>query len=194
MEEADARMPQAINQRSKVGFQIGLGPHTESATVRLVMAELGRKAPERYPRIHFGVPYGDRSRQKCDLALGQGPNWDWLVEVKMLRMLGDNAKQNDNLVTHILSPYPALRSALTDCDKLAASGLQGRKAIPIYGYEADEWPVEPLLRASEELASHMLGQRETESFGNLVHPVHLRGSVHAWEIISTGPQNLVDSP
>jgi hypothetical protein len=53
----------------------------------LVAAELERRAPERYPIIHLGVPYGDGSRQKCDLALGQGPDWDWLIEVKMLRML-----------------------------------------------------------------------------------------------------------
>lgn len=33
--------------------------------------------------------------------------------------LGDNGKPNDNMIMHILSPYPDHRSALTDCSKLA---------------------------------------------------------------------------
>ena len=33
----------------------------------------------------------------------------------MLRFMGDNGKLNDNIVMHILSPYPEHRSALTDC-------------------------------------------------------------------------------
>lgn len=37
----------------------------------------------------------------------------------MLRLFGDNAKLNDNMLMHLLSPYPAHRSALTDCEKLA---------------------------------------------------------------------------
>jgi len=45
--------------------------------------------------------------------------------VKMLRLMGDNSKPNDNMLMHILSPYPSHRSALTDCQKLAASGFQG---------------------------------------------------------------------
>ena len=40
----------------------------------------------------------------------------------MMRLMGDNGKPNDNILTHILSPYPAQRSAITDCRKLAASG------------------------------------------------------------------------
>jgi hypothetical protein len=37
------------------------------------------------------------------------------------------------MLMHILSPYPNDRSALTDCIKLAASNLPGRKAVIIYG-------------------------------------------------------------
>jgi hypothetical protein len=36
----------------------------------------------------------------------------------MLRLMGDNGKPNDNMLMHILSPYPSHRSALTDCQKL----------------------------------------------------------------------------
>jgi hypothetical protein len=49
--------------------------------------------------------------------------------------MGDNGKPNDNMLMHILSPYPSHRSALTDCQKLAASGFSGSLAILIYGYD-----------------------------------------------------------
>lgn len=60
--------------------------------------------------FHPPLP-ADGTRQACDLCLG-----------------------NDNLPTHILSPYPQHRSALTDCARLAASALGARKAILIFGY------------------------------------------------------------
>lgn len=63
----------------------------------------------------------------------------------MLRIMGDNGKPNDNTLMHILSPYPAHRSALTDADKLARSSLPGEKAIVIYAYE---YPLCPLHRQS----------------------------------------------
>jgi len=188
MESVDSRLPRAINQRSKVAFQPGIGPHTEIATVELVMDELAFTSAESYGHFRIGLPYEEGSRQKCDLALGKHPSWEWLIEVKMIRMLGDNAKPNDNLPTHILSPYRAHRSALTDCAKLESSGIAGRKAIVMYGYEPDEWPLDPLVSAFECLATHRvnLGRRLKASFDGLVHPVHRRGAVYAWEILSIG--------
>lgn len=58
----------------------------------------------------------------------------------MLRMFGDNGKLNDNMLMHVLSPYPAHRSALTDCQKLVRSALPGRKAIVVFGYGYNDWP------------------------------------------------------
>lgn len=112
------------------------------------------------------------------------PDWEWAVEAKMLRMLGDNGKLNDNMLMHILSPYPAHRSALTDCEKLVISGLPGRKAILIFGYEYDGWDMTPAIEAFETLARERvrLGPRSSAPFVGLVHPVHQRGAVFAWEI------------
>jgi hypothetical protein len=39
------------------------------------------------------------------------------------RILGDNGKLNDNMLMHILSPYPQHRSAVTDCNKLRAGTI-----------------------------------------------------------------------
>jgi hypothetical protein len=118
IEAVDSAQPQAINQRSKVAYQPGIGPHTEIGTVELVMTELAHVAPERYSQFKVGVPYEDGSRQKCDLGLGEAPSWSWLIEVKMIRMLSNNAKRNDNLPTHILSPSPPQR-----CYRLRKAGV-----------------------------------------------------------------------
>jgi hypothetical protein len=47
------------------------------------------------------------------------------------------------MLMHVLSPYPAHRSALTDCQKLVRSDLPGRKAIVVFGYDYNDWPMNP---------------------------------------------------
>jgi hypothetical protein len=182
---ADAARPCATNARSKVAFQLGIGPHSEAQTVKLVGTELERLGPPTYGhRLTYGVAYPEVPRQKCDLCVGSAPYWEWAVEIKMLRILGDNGKANDNILMHLLSPYPAHRSALTDCEKLAESRLGRRKAILIFGYDADAWPLEPAISAFETLARARtsLGKRLSAEFRGLVHPVHSSGRVFAWEL------------
>jgi hypothetical protein len=116
-------------------YQPGIGPHTEPQTVALVLAELRREHPALYGSVQTGVRYPNSLRQKCDLFISPSGGRSWAVEVKMLRLMGDNGKPNDNMLTHILSPYPSHRSALTDCQKLAASGFSGSLAALIYGYD-----------------------------------------------------------
>ncbi len=188
MEAADARGPRAASSRSGTLYQPGLGPHTEAATVHLVMGEMTAAHPDRYGQYDESVPYPNIVRQRCDLCLGIAPAWDWTIEVKMLRMMGDNGRPNDNMITHILSPYPQHRSALTDCQKLRASGFSGRKAIVIYAYEYPDWAAGPAVEAFEALAGRQvtLGMRETASFSGLVHPVHEAGAVFGWELVTDG--------
>ena len=51
---------------------------------------------------------------------------------------------------HILSPYAGDRSALTDCVKLLESGLTGRKAVVIYGFDYPNLPMDPAVEAFGE--------------------------------------------
>jgi hypothetical protein len=171
--------------RSKVPFQPGIGPHSEAQTIDLIVGELSRKKPEAYSgKLHTGVKYPRLPRQKCDLCVGQPGQWEWVIEVKMLRMLGDNGKVNDNMLMHVLSPYPQHRSALTDCEKLLRSEFDARFGILIYGYESEEWPLDPAIAAFERLAQHRvgLGERITANFSGLIHPVHSYGAVYGWTI------------
>ncbi len=188
MKLVDAAKPQAINVRSKETFQPGIGPHSEAQAVKLVAEEMERYDSSRYQRrIVTAIPYPELPRQKCDLCIGVEPNWEWAIEVKMLRFLGDNGKLNDNILMHILSPYAEHRSALTDCTKLARSKIGKMKAILIYGFEHDEWPLEPAIAAFETLAKARvnLGSRHSATFAELVHPIHHNGGVFGWQVATS---------
>jgi hypothetical protein len=180
---ADSRGPQAVWSRTRRPYRPGIGPHTEDQTLKLVIKEL-IACDAAYIPHSFSVPYPGASRQRCDWCLGSPPAWDWATEVKMLRLFGDNGKLDDNMLMHILSPYPDHRSALTDCVKLADSGLRGRKAIMIFGYDYDDWPMDPVIDAFESLASdHVgLGRQYQAAYDHLMHPIHQRGRVFAWEL------------
>jgi hypothetical protein len=181
MAMADAKAPQQVSARTGKAYQPGLGPHTESRAVELVMTELAALSPERYANYTTGVRYPGPGRvRRCDLVVGQ-----WAVEIKMLRIMGDNGKPNDNMLMHILSPYEQHRSALTDCRKLAQSELGPRKAILIFGYEYEGWPMSPAIDAFERLASAdmRLGPRIEAEVEGLIHPIHEKGGTFGWELL-----------
>ncbi len=186
LEAADHLAPVAENVKTKVAFKPGIGPHSESHTIKLVMDQMVALHASRYTESALGVSYGDGSRRVCDICIGSPSSWEWAIEVKMFRPMGDNGKSNDNILMHILSPYPSHRSALTDCAKLATSDLGGTRAVLIYGYDCDEMPLGPAIQAFEVLAHDrdLLGDQHRADFGGLIHPVHQSGSVYAWEIIS----------
>ncbi len=181
---ADAKQPRARSHRGDRLYQPGIGPHTESQTVDLILAELRERSPELYQHADTNIPYPNLQRQRCDLLIPDGSE-QWFIEVKMMRLMGDNGKKNDNILMHILSPYPKDRSALTDCDKLLESGFGGHKAVLIYGYDYAGWPLETAMAAFEILAESrtQLGPRSFAAFSGLVHPVHQCGGVYAWEAL-----------
>ena len=174
MKLVDAEKPIA-----KKNFSPGIGPHEEVKTVALVLSEIKScglmgEAFDYKPEVHY--PDGSK---KCDLRLLHDDTRLY-VEVKMMRKLRNNGDPEDYATAHILSPYSADRSALTDIDKLRNSGLHGPKAILIYGYDYDEFPLETVIDAFEQLADSKLGNRVSASFAGLVHPFHTRGVVHGW--------------
>jgi hypothetical protein len=184
IEAVDSQAPVASSARTGASYQPGIGPHTEAQTIKLVMTHLAQADPPRYSAYRLGVPYADGTRQACDVCLGGQAPWEWAIEVKMLRFIGDNGKLNDNMVMHILSPYPERRSALTDCTKLVASQLGSRKAIVIYGYDDPDWPMDPAIDAFETLAAQRvkLASQAVASFDGLIHPVHRCGRVFGWQV------------
>jgi hypothetical protein len=184
---ADSLLPIAKSSRSGRMYQAGIGPHSENETFRLVMDSAAKLWPARYrDQYEIAVAYQDGSRQLCDVCLGERPAWKWAMEAKLLRPLGDNGRPNDNMVMHLLSPYTAHRSALTDAIKLARSSVAKRSAVVVLAYETGAWPADPLLSAFETLARQhvQLGERVIAHFHGLVHPVHSDGLVAAWEVLA----------
>ena len=179
----DARLPVAVNKRTGVAFGAGLGPHSETETFKLIVDEARTRDPGWLIDAAFSIPYPKSPRQKCDMRLST-PEGDLFVEGKLLRLRGDNGKPNDNMLMHIVSPYPQHRSALTDCTKLARSKLPGLKVVTIVGYSYPDTPLEPAIRAFETLARSEvhLGKRHEAQFRDLRHPVHREGSIMAWRV------------
>ena len=146
----DGRHPEARNTRTRKDFSPGIGPHPEHETIRLVVRELESSMPSVYAgKIQLDVAYPG-PRQKCDLCIGDPGGFEWAFEVQLLRLVGDNGKPNDNMLMHILSPYPTHRSALTDCEKLLGFHLARRKGIIRYGFD---YRVFPWIQPSEHSRS-----------------------------------------
>ncbi len=179
--EADHKRPVYVSERSGRAYQPGIGPHAEAQMISLAMNEVLHVDSHGF-QYELGVPYPTARRQHCDLVVG--PDIEWAIEVKILRFLGDNGKLNDNMLMHLLSPYEAHRSAVTDCVKLSSSGFSARKGVMVIGFEAVRWPLGPAIQAFERLATSfvVLGGRISASFSGLVHPHHKSGAVVAWEV------------
>lgn len=105
----------------------------------------------------------------------------------MARAFGDNGKLDDTWLKDLLSPYVADHSALSDAQKLHSSAFACRKAILVYGFD---YATRPLPLALDTLNPLLFAQGAVSSrveavFTDLVHPVHTRGLVAAWEVSSS---------
>jgi hypothetical protein len=182
---ADSAAPLPEPSRTGRQYAPGIGTHSEDATVTLVFAAL-ESAGIQIPHQRE-VPYPAIPRNKCDVVLLGEPKW--AIEIKMLRLLGDNGKPNGNMLMHILSPYPHDRSALTDCLKLLQSGFDSNLAILIYGFDYPNLPLDPAIEAFERLAMGIvqLSPRVSCQFESPTHSIQSKGRVFAWEIASLSP-------
>jgi len=177
----DSRRPECISRSGRV-YLPGIGPHSEDRAVDLIVNELKQGSPSCYASLRCRVPY-PKSRQTCDLVLGEPAVWR--IEVKMARLVGDNGKPDDTAIKDVLSPFDVDRSAVADVAKLAANSVDASNAILIYGFDALGKPVDQLMEAFEAVAARraLLGPRHTARFSGLVHPAHRDGGVFAWEVL-----------
>jgi hypothetical protein len=177
LKEVDNRGPQHKN------YQPGIGPHTESRTVDLVIEELKGVHPELYGGA--GEKTFPSSRKRCDLVIPE----EWAIELKLARPFGDNGRESQHWIKNLLYPYRGNTSAIGDCLKLLESNFSERKAVVIFGYEhmppeiSLEVAVESLEVIVEEVCQIQLGPRVESKVTNLIHPVHQQARVYGWEVI-----------
>lgn len=178
---ADARAPVWTSSTGRT-YQAGLGPHTENAVVAVVLAELGQDPDWSGVPCGQFIDYPNERAQVCDLWFGDPAQW--VVEVKMARLRGDNGKPDDMTIKKVISPYARDHSAVSDATKLAESEFSAEKAIVIYGFDYPNQSLDPLVEAFETLTDRRveLGPRYEVDLGALVHPVHAAGRVFGWRI------------
>jgi hypothetical protein len=156
-------------------YQPGVGPYGEPQ----LLTEVAR-------RLDALPSYGGaRTKRTPDLLIpGQ-----WALEFKIARPFGNNDKAAENWSVNLLHPYPGNVSSIGDCFKLQALQSEERKAIVVIGYEHDppRTDLTPLILSFEAIAQHVmqfaLEARVEEQRRNLIHPVHQRVTVFAWEVL-----------
>jgi hypothetical protein len=57
----------------------------------------------------------------------------------------------------------------------------------VFGYDYPDWPVDPAISAFEALAAQTvrLVASAPATFEHLVHPVHQKGRVFGWELLTS---------
>jgi hypothetical protein len=178
IEIVDARCPAYVTRNGRE-YQAGIGPYPENNAMELVVNELRESAAAACGQF---IPYPGAVRQKCDLWLGDPP--EWVVEVKMGRFRGDNGKPDDTGIKDLISPFRADRSALIDGVKLAESQFSARKAVLVYGFDDRERPLQDAIEVLDLLLRRRVRVRSRSEapLRGLRHPVFSCGRVIAWEI------------
>jgi hypothetical protein len=165
--------------RSRVSFkafQPGVGPFGEPQVVAAIARHLNLSAK------YAGAV---RTKRMPDMLI---PG-DWAIEFKIARPFGDNGKQAENWSVNLLHPYAGNVSAIADCLKLNSLDCKERKAVIVIGYEHDppEIDLSPLVSSFELVARSVagvrLGPRVEALRRQLVHPVHQRVRLFAWEVL-----------
>jgi hypothetical protein len=159
-------------------FKRGVGPYGEPQLV----VEIARRLNE-IPKYRETV----LTKRTPDLLI---PG-EWLLEFKIARPFGDNGKQAENWSVNLLHPYAGNSSTIGDCLKLLSLSSDERKAVIVIGYEHDPPQIDlsPLVSAFEIVATQVveirLGKRVELLRRQLVHPVHQRLRIFAWEVLGT---------
>jgi hypothetical protein len=157
-------------------FSPGVGPYGEPQLVRLVARHLNKVAQ------YAGAV---ETRRNPDLLIRA----QWAVEFKIARPFGDNGSPAENWSVNLLHPYPGNESALGDCLKLLERLGAERCASVVIGYEHDpvRLSLNPLIASFELIAERIVGLRLSERIEAtripLVHPVHQRARIFAWEVL-----------
>ncbi len=138
--------------------------------------------------------YSDPAIKKVDLLIpGQ-----WAVEFNTVRPDNNNGTIFEHWSENVLHPYEGNTSPLGDCLKLLNSGRSERKAVVIFGYERTLATVklDAAIRGFEVWAKEPMNLRLTDRLeelrDGLIHPVHQRLRVFAYEVLWHGTAETVN--
>jgi len=180
LQKVDKEVPPAKNARTGEEYEKGIGPYQEKLLIEHVSDDLKKRKTNLYNGLVTEVKY-PKDRKRCDVVI----NNQLFIEVKAVRKMRNNGIHEEFLVNHILSPYEADKSFLTDTKKLLDSGFQGEKAVLMYGYDYEEFPIDLILGCFELLAEKYfcdIIEKHEFPFDGLIHPIHKKGKVKGYLI------------
>ena len=102
------------------------------------------------------------SRETCDLVITESTEelplgqFEWAIEMKYLRLVGNNGNNNDYVMQKAISPFLKDRSLVHDIEKLKKATFGLKRAIIFYGFDYDDSSVEH---------AEMICQRIRDSIG-----------------------------
>lgn len=185
---ADARQP-----RPDPRHRPGIGPLGEGEALSLIAEELQQLHPEPNADLMIGAPLGNSRRGPREYGPATGGERGWTILFRFVRLRGEDGSPDVSAIRDLLLPFGTRRSVVTQCERLAVADGLSRAALLICGFEsADEltgYPLASTIEAFEVLAKARveLGQWHESNLGELVHPVHRRGRVFAWEVLGRSP-------
>ena len=157
------------NRRNKRPYLKGVATLFEPQFTKELVRCWKEYYPDELGHIHDEHPYYG-SKETCDVVLtSNGFNtklgsFEWAVEIKYLRLVGNNGNNNDYVLQKSISPFLKDRSLVHDIEKLKNATFSKRKAVIFYGFDYNENSV-----ANAELISKKI----TESLGKSTRYVDL---------------------
>ena len=136
---------QRASRSGSGGYIPCVGTIWEDDLTREIIDKWSKLYPDELPEYSekwLEIRYPNK-RGNCDLcirssdyspSLGEPP-YEWAIEMKYVRFIGDNGKNNDYGVTKVASPYRKDRSSVLDAERLSEFSLAINKAIIMYGFE-----------------------------------------------------------
>ena len=122
------------------------------------------------------ISYPDNNRETCDLVISHIKEeipfgqFEWAIEMKYLRLVGNNGNNNDYVMQKAISPFLKDRSLIHDIKKLNSATFGTRKAIIFYGFDYDESSVDHAEEICSKIResirdvgqSQILGEQQNE--------------------------------
>ena len=138
----------------------------EQQQVKLLLTAWSELFPEDFGSFNLEVKYPTNKRTNCDVCLFSTDQiltadnllFDWALELKYLRFVGDNGKKNDFGVGKAVSPYLHESSSVLDAYRLSKEihqdQLAKRAAVIMYGFEYGDDVIEHADRICESIGNY----------------------------------------
>ncbi len=130
------------NRRNKRPYVKGVATLFEPQFTRELVRCWQSEYPSDLQHIQDEYSYPD-GRETCDIVLSDAnhstssEDFEWAIELKYLRLVGNNGNNNDYVMQKAISPFLKDRSLVHDIEKLKKASFATRRAVIFYGFDYD---------------------------------------------------------